>query len=70
MAKDKVYVWLGTIVRDTGQTPQLLRDCYTAVADACRPQLPPDLYGIAAPYLERVIDDMSAFGDPLKPAVN
>lgn len=70
MANDKLYIWLGTIVRSTGHTPQLFRDCYAAVIAGCRKHLPEDAYEVAEPYLQRAADDMSAFGEPTKQAVN
>lgn len=70
MANDKLFVWLGTIVRSTGHTPALFRDCYAAVVAGCRKHLPADAFDLAEPYLQRAADDMSAFGEPTKQAVN
>lgn len=70
MPKDKLFVWLGTIVRGTGHTPAFFRDCYTAVVSACRRVLPPDSFAVAESHLQRMLDDMSSFPDPLKPAVD
>jgi hypothetical protein len=70
MANDKLYVWLGTIVRGLGHTPGFFRDCYTAVTESCRNHLPADAFALAQPYLQRMTEDMSAFPEPLKAAVN
>jgi hypothetical protein len=70
MANDKLFVWLGTLVRATGHTPQLFRDCYAAVVENCRRHLPADAFDLAEPYLQRAADDMAAFGEPTKQAVN
>lgn len=70
MPNEKIFVWLGKIVRSTGHTPQLFLDCYTAIVDGCRRQLPRDAFHVAQPYLNRMLHDMSSFSEPMKPAVD
>lgn len=70
MPDDKLLAWLGTIVRATGHTPALFHDCYSAVVAGLRQQLPPDVFALAEPYLDRMLRDMSGFPEPMKPAVN
>jgi hypothetical protein len=70
MPNDKLYVWLGTLVRGLGHTQQIFRDCFNALIENCRATLPPDVFELAEPYLERMRDDMSAFPEPMKQTVN
>lgn len=67
---EKVFVWLCTIVRGTGHTPQLFRDVYGAVVAAAGRHLPPDLFDRARPHLERMAADLSNFAEPVLQAVN
>jgi hypothetical protein len=70
MPDDKLYVWLGTIMRGHGMTQELIRDCLAAVAEVAPRQLPADAAALAGDYLSRLVEDMSNFQDPLKPAVH
>jgi hypothetical protein len=70
MPKDKLYVWITTIVRGTGHTPQIMRDGIGAMVEACQRLLPADAMAIAEPYLHRMVHDLSDFPEPMKPAVD
>jgi hypothetical protein len=70
MPKDKLFVWYGTIIRSLGLTPQFTADSCRAVYDAARRLLPPDAFSVAEPYLTRMVEDVPAFPEPMKPAVN
>ncbi|MFO0937373.1 MAG: hypothetical protein U0798_12760 [Gemmataceae bacterium] len=70
MPKEKLYVWYGTIIRSLGLTPAFAKDSCQAVYDAARRQLAPDAFNIAEPYLARMIEDVSAYPEPMKPSVN
>lgn len=70
MPKDKLFVWYGTIIRSLGLTPQFTKDSCGAVYDAARRLLPPDVFSVAEPYLARMVEDVPAFPEPMKPAVN
>jgi hypothetical protein len=70
MPKEKLFVWYGTIIRSLGLTPQFTQDSCSAVYDAARRQLPPDIFAVAEPYLARMVQDVPAFPEPMKPAVN
>jgi hypothetical protein len=70
MPQEKLYVWYGTIIRSLGLTPQFTKDSCKSVFEACRNQLPSEAFNIAEPYLQRMIDDVAAFPEPMKQAVN
>jgi hypothetical protein len=70
MPKDKMFVWYGTIIRSLGLTPQFTKDSCQSVYDATRQHLPPDVFSICEPYLSRMVEDVPAFPEPMKPAVN
>ena len=70
MPKDKMFAWVRTIVRGTGHTPEFVRDGVTYMVDACRRLLPADAFATADPYLQRMIEDLSDFPEPMKPAVD
>jgi hypothetical protein len=70
MPKEKLFVWYGTIIRSLGLTPQYAREACQAVHDACRRNLPPEAFATADPYLARMVEDVSNFPEPMKPAIN
>ena len=70
MPKEKLFVWYGTIIRSLGLTPQYAKEACQAVYDAARRHIAPDAFNVAEPYLARMVDDVSAFPEPMKPAVN
>jgi hypothetical protein len=69
MPRDKLFVWYGTIIRGLGLTPGYTRESCQAMYDACSGHLSPDLFAVAEPYLKRMVDDISTFPEPMKPAV-
>lgn len=70
MPQEKLFVWYGTIIRSLGLTPHFTRESCQAVFNATRRNLPPDAFELAQPYLQRMVDDVSSFPEPMKPAVN
>jgi hypothetical protein len=70
MPREKLFVWYGTLIRSLGLTPEFTRESCQAVFDACRRLLTPEAFAVAAPYLQRMVDDVSDFPEPHKPAVN
>ncbi|MBY0526794.1 MAG: hypothetical protein K2R98_25605 [Gemmataceae bacterium] len=69
MPRDKLFIWLGTVVKAMGMTTQFVRDSYTILKDQCRKQLPADAYRMMETYLDRLIQDMTCFLEPSRPAV-
>lgn len=70
MPREKMFVWYGTIIRSLGLTPKYAREACRAVVEACRRALPPESFPLAEPYLNRMVDDVSNFPEPMKPAVD
>ncbi|MBA4187535.1 MAG: hypothetical protein C0467_05895 [Planctomycetaceae bacterium] len=70
MPSAKVFVWVRSLLRGTGHTPQLIRDMYGAMIEATRRQLPADLIERVQPHLERMIVEMCNFAEPMQQAVN
>jgi hypothetical protein len=70
MPQEKLYVWYGTIIRALGFTPGITRDFCRFTMDAAERHLPEEAFATAAPYLQRMVDDVPAFPEPMKPAVN
>ncbi|MGL4422410.1 MAG: hypothetical protein ACRCZF_17200 [Gemmataceae bacterium] len=70
MPQEKLFIWYGTIIRGLGLTPQFTRDSCQAVYAACRRHLSEELFEVASPYLRRMVDDVPAFPEPMKPAVH
>lgn len=70
MPREKLFVWYGTIIRSLGLTPEFTRESCEAVFEACTRYLPGDVFAVAEPYLRRMVEDVSDFSEPNKPAVN
>ena len=70
MPRDKLYVWITRIVRGTGHTPKIMRDGVGAMVEACQRLLPAEAMSLAEPYLYRMVNDLSDFPEPMKPAVD
>jgi len=69
MPRRKLFIWLGTIIKAMGMTPKFSQDSYEALHDAGRQRLPAEVFTLMEPYLKQLINDMSSFQEPSKPAV-
>lgn len=69
MPVEKLYVWLGTIVKGFGLTTQFSRDAYTILRDRLRQKLPAESFSLMEPHLNRLIKEMSTYIEPSRPAV-
>jgi hypothetical protein len=69
MPRRKLFIWLGTIIKAMGMTPQFSRDSYEILSDECKKRLPAEAFNLLEPYLKQLIVDMSDFLEPSKPAV-
>lgn len=69
MPVEKIYVWLGTIIKGLGMTTQFSRDAYTILRDRLRLRLPANCFPLLEPHFNKLIEEMSTFIEPSRPAI-
>ncbi|MBL8794011.1 MAG: hypothetical protein JNM56_08900 [Planctomycetia bacterium] len=69
IAVDKLFGWLRTLLAGLDLTPQLVRDTFTCLRDACAAQLPAEAQALLEPHLNRTIEVLADFPEPALAAV-
>jgi hypothetical protein len=62
--KDKLLSWFRTLNENLSLSPQFVRDCYTALLEACRGMLPADAFALLEPHLRLNVEYLSDFPEP------
>jgi hypothetical protein len=66
---DKALFYLRSIFAAYNLTPQFTRDCFTVLRDQCRERLSPEAFAFLAPFLDRNVQVLADFPEPLVAAV-
>ena len=67
--KDRVLVWLRTILSSFNFTPQFHRDTYTRLKEGVEKNVSPEAFRQLEPYMDLTIEVMSDFPEPAEPMV-
>jgi hypothetical protein len=66
---DKILFWLRTIFASYNLTPAFCHDAFSLLHDALKEHLGLDDFGRIQPYLQRNVEVLSDFPEPVTPAV-
>lgn len=69
MLEEKLLYWLRTILASFGFTPKFVHDTYRLLAEGMQKNLPEEAYAMMKPVLDRIIDVLSQFPEPVTPTV-
>jgi hypothetical protein len=66
---DKALFYLRSILAAYNLTPQFTRDCFSSLRDQCRVRLSSEVYDFLEPFLDRNVEVLADFPEPLVAAV-
>ena len=69
MLDERILFWLRTMFSANNYTPQFCRDCFASLQDHMRTHLPADDFELLRPFLDRNIEVLGDFPEPVNPAV-
>jgi hypothetical protein len=67
--EERLLFWLRSIFAGVDLTPQFVRDTFSALEQAVKTQLPPEVETLLGPVLARVTEVLSDFPEPAVPSV-